>query len=165
MKDSDPFVGEAAQSGLVRLPLASLLTIVGGCPERLRDGERSPFDEGLPEERGALPAPVHPDGVAATFSNRGNTGVALQIVRAGKALALLAESCEESGSEDGVGRGKTVENREIRMRGCTVGYLLIEGGHGIQRRTQLLDQSRHKQGEGLDDALVVRQSDGALCAA
>jgi hypothetical protein len=111
-----------------------LLALEGGRPEGARDGECSPFDEGLSQEGRALPAPMHPAGVAAAFGDRSEAAVALQIIGLGEALALLAEGGQEPRAEDRAGGGEAVEDGEVRMRRRALGDLAIEGFDRLQRR-------------------------------
>ena len=75
----------------------ALLLIVGTGPEGVPDGFGSPLHERLSQERGALEAPVDPGCVATAFGHRRDTGVCLERIRCGVAVAWFAEGGEESG--------------------------------------------------------------------
>lgn len=162
MQDADPFVGKRTQGRLVGFADAALLAIEGGGPERVRDSERGPFDEGLSQELWALPTPVHPAGVAAAFGDRSDAAVALQIIRLGEALALLAEGGKQARSEDRPGSGEAVEDAEVGMRRRAFGDLVVESLDRMQRGAQLLDERLDEQSAGFDDGGIVRQRSGAL---
>ena len=78
----------------------ALLLVVGACPEGRLRGFSRPFHERLSQGGGTLEAPVHPGSVAAAFRHRRDASILLELIGRGVAVALFAESDEETRGKD-----------------------------------------------------------------
>ena len=120
MKDANPLEGEGAQRGLMSFAFGALLLVEGSRPERARDGQGSPLDEGLSQEGWTLPPPVDPVRVSTTFGDGCDAGVSLHLIGAFEAFALFAKGDQESGSEGRSGGGEAAEDMKIGMLGSAL---------------------------------------------
>jgi hypothetical protein len=96
VQDPDPLERQCPDGSLMRTAFRSLLPIVSAGPERFVDGLGCPFDERLAQEFRALPAPVRPTLLAATFGRGGDASVLLQFISPVEAVALLAKGREQA---------------------------------------------------------------------
>ena len=114
--DPDPLEGERTDGGVVVVPAAALLLIVGAGPVTEADGVSRPFVKRLAEKARTGPANVNPLGLAAAFGNGSNPAERLQIGGALIALSLRSESGQQARREGRPGTGKRIEDSEIGVR-------------------------------------------------
>src|SRR5208282_5048419 len=83
VEDANPLKGQGAHGGMMTLAAIPLLLIVslGRC--RLGDGATGELVQGLAEEPGASPTPVHPAVLAAALGDGRNARELLHLDRAG----------------------------------------------------------------------------------
>src|SRR3954454_3457 len=78
-EDTNPFVSQGSNRGMVVLFVGALPVVKFSSPIAGADRAGSPFVESLPDELRASPAPVNPQRVATAFGNRGNAETALHV--------------------------------------------------------------------------------------
>ena len=92
---------QCPDGGRMGLPLLTLLLVIHTCPERMANGLSSPFYQRLSQAGGALPAPMDPRFVPASFRHRRDTRILLAFIRGGVAFPLFTARDEEARGTDG----------------------------------------------------------------
>ena len=111
------------------------------------DGLARPFDEGLAQERRALPAPVHPALLAAALGNRRDAGVLLQFISAFEAVTLLAKRSQQARRQMRTCTGQAVKQVEVGQRPCDCRDLPVEHVDRSERCAVALPASALATGE------------------
>lgn len=152
--DADPFVGEAAQDGVVAVTLLFLLEVVSLGPARLHDRLGSPFDKGLAPEFAAGVTTVDEVRLAALFGDGGDAAMTLHARGVRVDGAVGPEEGGDAGAEIGPGSRQGAENVGILVSEESVGDELIESRDAGLQSADLFDESESELGIGVDDDLV-----------
>ena len=87
------------------------LVITGSGPVRLKDRTAGKLMKGLPEELGTSQAPVDPNGLAALLGDGCHSGQFLHLGSEFEAVAVRAESGQQTWRQRRAGSGETAKQR------------------------------------------------------
>jgi hypothetical protein len=109
----------------------------------MANGFSGPFDEGLSQEGGALPAPMDPGFVAAAVYHRRDARILLECIRGSGAFPLFTKRDAEAGGKDGASAWQGGKSGDIGMPLGTLRHGVVEVGNGLQDNAELGDEGLH----------------------
>ena len=133
---------------------APLLIVVAARPHGEADRLVRVFVERLLEELRTREAVMHPEGLAAAFSDRRDARVRLELGRGLPASAVGAEGGRQAGRADRPRAGETREERVVGVVGENRRDLRVEGGNGLEQGAELGGVALDCQTERVDDRRV-----------